>query len=291
MEDSKYINDRLTIDELIRRSWNLRDKRDFTKFIDFISKFEHYSRFNTMLVYIQNEEVTFFGGTSYWKKNFNRTIKKFAKPYIILAPKSPIMLVYDVMDTEGDDSPKDFLDKMFGGKLFEVKGRIDPKIYEDAVWTARSWGIQVIKKPLNYFKAGYVTTEITGKLEIYLQVEASVEENFTVLLHELAHVLLGHTGHKELRKAGTEKRLVLPEKRRINRSTEELEAETVSYLISTKLRLIPRSEEYIAGYLKNLNDLVQFSFELVIKVADKIENTFLIPNTNLRKPKQGSLFD
>jgi hypothetical protein len=290
MQDEKYINDKFTIDELIRRSWNLRDKKDFTKFIDFIAKFEHYSRFNTMLVYIQNKEVTFFGGTSYWKKHFNRTIKRFAKPYIILAPKSPIMLIYDVMETEGKDSPKDFLDKMFGEKLFEVTGRIDSKIYEGAVWTAQSWGIQVIKKPLYYFKAGYVTTAITGKLEIYLQEEASVEENFTVLLHEFAHVLLGHTGHKELRKAGTEKRLVLPEKRKITRSTEELEAETVSYLISTNLGLIKRSEEYMAGYIKNIDDLLQFSYETVIKVADKIENVFLLPINNLRKPTQTSLF-
>jgi hypothetical protein len=200
------------------------------------------------------------------------------------------MLVYDVMETEGKESPKDFLDKMFGEKLFEVKGRIDPKIYEGAVWTAHSWGIQIIKKPLYYFKAGYVTTAITGKLEIYLQEEASVEENFTVLLHELAHIILGHTGHKELRKIGTEKRLVIPEKRKIPRSTEELEAETVSYLISTKLGLIKRSEEYMAGYIKNIDDLLMFSYETVIKVADKIDNMFLLPINRISKPVQKSLF-
>ena len=94
-----------------------------------------------------------------------------------------------------------------------------------------------------------------------------------MLLHELAHILLGHTGHKELRKINNQK-LVLPERLNISRSTEELEAETVSYLISTKLRLIPRSEEYIAGYLKNIDDLMQMSYELVIKVSDKIETLF-----------------
>ncbi len=288
--NDKFVNDKFTIDELIRRSWNLRDKKDFTKFIDFIAKFEHYSRFNTMLVYIQNKEVTFFGGVSYWKKTFNRTIKKFAKPYLILAPKSPVMLVYDVMETEGKDAPKEFLDKIFGENLFEVKGHIDRRLYEGAVLTAQSWGIQVIKKPLHYFKAGYVTTAITERLEINLQEGASTEENFTVLLHELAHILLGHTGHKELRKKVTDQRIGLPERQRISRSTEELEAETVSYLISTKLRLIKRSEEYIAGYLKNVEDLMQFSYELVIKTADKIENMFLIPSDKSLQTQQQSLF-
>ncbi len=291
MVERSYISDKLTIDDLIRRSWNLRDKKDFTKFIDFIAKFEHYSRFNTMLVYIQNKEVTFFGGVSYWKKNFNRTIKRFAKPYIILAPKSPVMLVYDVMETEGKDTPKEFLDKIFGENLFEVKGHIDRRVYEGAVLTAQSWGIQVIRKPLHYFKAGYVTTAITERLEINLQEGATTEENFTVLLHELAHILLGHTGHKELRKKVIDQKITLPERRKISRSTEELEAETVSYLISTKLKLIKRSEEYIAGYLKNIDDLMQFSYEMVIKVADKIDNTFLIPTTSAIKPTQKSLWE
>ena len=290
MQGEKFINDKLTIDELIKRSWNLRDKKDFTKFIDFVAKFEHYSRFNTMLVYIQNKEVTFFGGESYWKKYFNRTIKRFAQPYVILAPKSPVMLVYDVMETEGMDTPKEFLEKMFGENLFEVKGHIDRRLYEGAVLTAQSWGIQVILKPLHYFKAGYVTTAITERLEINLQAGASIEENFTVLLHELAHILLGHTGHKELRKKVTDQRIILPERPKISGSTEELEAETVSYLISTRLRLIKRSEEYIAGYLKNMDDLMQFSYELVIKVADKIENTFLIPIRSKIVPEQKSLF-
>jgi hypothetical protein len=290
MPNASYANDKFTIDELIKRSWNLRDSKAFTKFIDFIAKFDHYSRFNTMLVYLQNKEVTFFGGESYWRKNFNRTIRREARPYVILAPMSPVMLVYDVMETEGTDSPKEFLDNILGEKLFEVKGHIDRQIYEGAIFTAKLWGIPVNYKPLSYFKGGYVTTAFTGRLEICLKDDASVEENFTVLIHELAHVLLGHTGHKELRKTNPDKRLLLPERQKQTRSAEELEAETISYLISTKLGLIPRSEEYIAGYLKDVNDLLQFSYETVIKVTDKIENIFLQPIDRLIKPMQKTLF-
>ncbi|MBN1184813.1 MAG: hypothetical protein JXB49_21180 [Bacteroidales bacterium] len=290
MREEKYINDKFTIDELIRRSWNLRKADTFTKFIDFIAKFDHYSRFNTMLVYIQNEEVTFFGGTSYWRKNFNRTIKKDAKPYIILAPKSPVMLVYDVMDTEGEDNPIDFLNRMLGEKLFEVKGHLNPQIYHGAIYMAKTWGIPVIQKPLSYFKAGFVTTALAGRLEICLKEGATVEENFTVLLHELAHILCGHTGHMELRKTNPDKRLVLPERGKLTRSNEELEAETVSYLISTKLGLIPKSAEYLSGYITGIDDLLQFSYETVIKVADKIDNMFLQPTNKILKPTPNSLF-
>jgi hypothetical protein len=290
MNDAKFVNDKFTIDELIKRSWNLRDGKAFAKFIDFISKFDHYSRFNTMLVYLQNKEVTFFGGEAYWRKKFHRTIRREARPYVILAPMSPVMLVYDVFETEGKENPKNFLDNLLGDKLFEVKGHLNPKIYEGAIFTAKLWGIPVIYKPLSYFKGGYVTTAFTGRLEICLKDNASVEENFTVLIHELAHVLLGHTGHKELRKTNPDKRLLLPERQKLTRTTEELEAETISYLVSTKLGLIPRSEEYIAGYLKDVNDLLQFSYETVIKVTDKIENMFLQPIDRFNKPIQKTLF-
>lgn len=288
MSNETYAADKFTIDELLRRSWNLRNSKDFCKFIEFIAKFDHYSRFNTMLVYIQNKEVTFFGGESYWSKKFGRTIKVDARPYIILAPKSPVMLAYDVMETEGRDSPKDFLDKILGEKLFEVRGRLDPRIYEGAIYTAKTWGIPVIYRPLSYFKAGYVTTAVTGRLEICLKEGATVEENFTVFLHELAHILCGHTGHKELRKTNPDKRLVLPERPKLSRTAEELEAETVSYLISTKLGLIPRSEQYLAGHIKDINDLLQFSYETVIKVADKIDSVFL-KYINIGYSGQGTL--
>ncbi len=101
MESDSHIIDKFTIDELLHRSWKHKDSKEFFKFFDFIAKFNHYSRYNSMLVYLQNEAVTFFGGKSFWKKKFDRTIKENARPYIILAPMGPVMMVYDVFDTEG----------------------------------------------------------------------------------------------------------------------------------------------------------------------------------------------
>ena len=99
MKTEKYAQDKFTIDELIRRSWNLRDSRDFTKFIKFIAKFHHYSRFNCMLMYLQNEEVDFFGSVAYWKKKFKDILgkpmvaMKFHVNSIILLKISPLKMV------------------------------------------------------------------------------------------------------------------------------------------------------------------------------------------------------
>jgi len=63
--------------------------------------------------------------------------------------------------------------------------------------------------------------------------------------------------------------------RRMTRTARELEAETISFLICKKLGLETRAAEYLAGYISSDKDLEQFSHELVIKIADKIEKIFL----------------
>lgn len=130
-------NDKYAIDELVKRSWDLRNSDTFSQFFNFIARFNHYSRFNTMLVYLQNSGVTFFGSSSYWRKKFNRTISKDARPYVILAPMSPVLLVYDVMDTEGIETPEKFLEKGLGRNPFEVKGSLEHETYNKAIKTIK----------------------------------------------------------------------------------------------------------------------------------------------------------
>lgn len=275
MENENLINDKFTIDELMKRSWIYRNSEEFVRFFNFIASFYHYSRFNAMLVYIQNRAVTFFGGISFWKKKFNRNVKPDARPYIILAPMGPVMLVYDIFDTEGKESPEEFLKRGLGRKPFDVKGELNPQIFKQSIQTAEQWGIKIMYIPLSYFNAGYITTIFKGRLEICLKEGMSNEENFAVLIHELAHLFLGHTGHRELRQLPGEKKIILLRKK-LSRAVEELEAETVSYLICFKLGLETRSAEYFAGYIKSENDLLQFSYETVIKTADRIEKMFVV---------------
>jgi len=277
MENNNFDNDKLTIDELFKRSRKYQNSSEFFRFFNFIARFNHYSRFNTMLVYLQDESVTFFGGANFWYKKFNRIVKEDARPYVILQPFSPVMLAYDVFQTEGKDSPQEFLEKGLGTKPFDVSGKINPQTLEDAIFTATSLGIKITFKPLSFFNGGYVTTIFKGSLEIALKEGMSYEQNLAVLIHELGHLFLGHTGHLLLRqttKEGKIKEIKLMQ-RRMTRTAEELEAETISFLICKKLGLETRAAEYLAGYISSDKDLEQFSHELVIKIADKIEEIFL----------------
>lgn len=267
--------ERNTIDELFGRSIQFRNSNEYVKLINFMKRFTHYSRFNAMLVYIQNPAVTFFGGVSYWKKYFDRTVKEDAKPHIILAPMGPVMLVYDIYDTEGALSPEEFLISGTGGKIFEVKGNLNDKKFAKAIETAKDWNIGIRYEPFSFFQGGYITTIFSGKLEICLKEGASIAENFATLMHELAHLFLGHTGHKTLiysKKKTKTKNLNL---RHLSKNAEEVEAETVSYLICHRLGLETRSAEYLAGYFVDDEVRKQISIETIIKTVDYIEKHFV----------------
>ena len=124
---------------------------------------------------------------------------------------------------------------------------------------------------MSFFQGGAVTTYITKKLEIYLREGTDERQHFSTLCHELAHIFLGHTGHKVLITENRKTRLNLPERTALSLKQEELEAETVNFLICKKLGLEAKSMEYLAGYIESEADWKNFSYELVIKVADRLE--------------------
>ena len=281
MQNKNHIIDKFTIDDLLHRSWTYKNSEAFVKFFKFIASFHHYSRYNTMLVYLQNEAVTFFGGKSFWKKRFNRRVKDGARPYIILAPMGPVMLVYDVMDTEGKESPEEFLKNGLGRNPFDVKGKLPIEMFDRALEIAKSYGIEITFEDTSYLKGGHITTFIAGDPKIVISKKGTIEVKFSTLLHELAHLFLGHTGHTKLSKANDKKEIKILQ-RKLTRTAEELEAETVSFLVSKKMGLATNAAEYIAGYITSENDLIEFSYESVIKTADRIDQLFKLSEFQLR---------
>ena len=283
-ENKKHAADSYSIDELFHRSIKYRGSEAFIKFVDFISKMNHYSRFNSLMVYAQNEAVTFFGSRAFWQKRHNREIHPEARAYIILVPRGPVTLAYDIFDTMGDLSPENFLKQGLGYNIHEVSGELPPGMSDYALWEAKSWGIKVVEKPLSYFNSGYIKKQFARYPELGLKQGFSPKNNFPVLMHELGHLFLGHLGYSFLQydsgMGQMDKSVLLPDRSTMQYNICELEAETVSYLICKKAGLETRSAEYLAGYIHNEEDLNSFSYETVMKTADKIEKLFVQKNKN-----------
>lgn len=269
-----FVEDKFTIDDLFRRSMQAKkDENAYTKMFGFLARFRHYSYYNTMLVHIQNPEVAFFGGKSFWRNRFGRSVQPEAKPYLILAPMSPIMLVYDLMETDGELTAKEFLDKGLGSNPFVTEGIMDIRFLTRLVESLRSFGVPVEEKALSYFKAGFAEASIRNQTRIVLNNIQDYKIRFSTLLHEIAHILLGHLGDRILVHQNGKTKWKI-DKRDLPVEVKELEAETVSFLICSSVGLQTNSADYLAGYIKSNETILQMSYEQVVKVADKIEGMF-----------------
>lgn len=274
-KEKEFDHSKLVIDELFKRSIEFQGTEEFVRFFTFISGFHHYSGYNCMLVYIQNKNITYFGGSYYWKKHFNRTVNDDAKAYVILQPFSPVMLVYDVFDTEGKLSPEEFLRNQLGHLPFETTGIFDDRRLFDLINKISDWGIKLKFDDFTFTKAGHIAHFKAGATEIVVKKSLKPVEAFSTIIHELGHLLMGHTKTPELKHLSNDSKTLKLLIRRPSKEVRELEAETINFLICKRLGLETRSAEYLSSYISDPEILKDFSYELVVKMADKIEEMFV----------------
>lgn len=250
-----------TLDELFARSSAYRSSGKFVEAITFVSKLCEYAPFNNMLVYLQRPTAKYWATASHWRKAFGRKVKADARPLIMLQPMGPIMLAYDVEDTEGPPLPWDLLEP------FAVEGGLDPEVYEMTLRNCDLAGITVKLNQLRPQHAGSAFNAPNGagvKAVVELNESHDMVARYATLCHELAHIYLGHLG-ADLQEKLWVSRLGL------TRNQRELEAEAVAYMVCYRARLTTKSAEYLAGYLPDPAALAGVSIDMVMKVAGLIE--------------------
>ncbi|MGA2557279.1 MAG: hypothetical protein ABSG04_13495 [Verrucomicrobiota bacterium] len=249
-----------SLDELFVRSRRYRRSKQFAAAADFMGKFREYSPFNNMLVYLQNPLATYFATASRWHKVFRRTIKDEARGLVILAPRTPVLMVYDIADTEGPALPRKL-------ELFtQATGPFNPLILDRTLKNAERDRILIERKEMGPLRGGFATArarEQGWKMRIGLRQELEPAAVYGVLCHELAHIYLGHLG---VDKDGWwPYRLTLPY------AVTEIEAEAVAYIVCRRIGLQTRSAEYLSSFVEEDEDLESISLDLVSRAAARIE--------------------
>jgi hypothetical protein len=84
---------RPVLDDLFRNAQQYRSTDDYSKLVDFVSKFRFYSPFNAMLIHIQMKGATFVAPADRWVSEYRHQIKPGARPLVILRPMGPVMFV------------------------------------------------------------------------------------------------------------------------------------------------------------------------------------------------------
>lgn len=249
-----------TLDELFIRIAESRHSEKFIKILNFVSKFREYAPYNNMMVYLQRPTAKYWAREKDWNQRFSRTIKEDAIPIIILRPMGPIMLVYEIEDTEGPGLPEDLLNP------FRVEGKFDTDDLEYLVNECSKDGIMVRGATLKGFLAGRALRmgkEKKPKIFIELNKSHEIKEQFATLCHEIAHIYLGHFGGDPDGK--------WPSRIGLNRSQRELEAEAVAYIVCRRRNLITLSADYLANYWVKPVNKENVSVDMIMKIAGLIE--------------------
>jgi hypothetical protein len=249
-----------SLDELFVRSQRYRRTRKFAEAVEFMAKFREYSPFNNMLVYLQNPLVTYFATANHWQKAFHRTLKEEARGIVILAPRTPVLIVYDIADTDGPPLP---------GKLevfTRTTGPFNPLILERTAANCERDCIQIERKPMGPLRAGFATARVQSskwKMRIALRDELDPPAAYSVLCHELAHIYLGHLGADK--DGGWPFRLNLPH------ALTEIEAEAVAHIVCRRAGFQTHSAEYLSSFVGEEWAMECVSLDLVSRAAARIE--------------------
>jgi hypothetical protein len=251
-----------TVDALLRESAAYRNSASFQEMVSFMGNFRDYAPFNNMLVKLQNPSCSFFATQRDWERRFGRSLKEDARPMLILAPMHPVMLVYDLDSTEGPALPLEVQ------QFAKFDGEWDSARLSQTVVNASTRDlIRIDTVKLSSTNAGFATIsagEDGMKMRIGLHDKLDEPSRFGVLLHELAHIYLGHLGG--------DKDGWWPSRGDLARRAMEVEAEAVAHIVSRRAGLKGASPRYVSRYLDGDATLQTISLDLIAKVAGRLED-------------------
>ena len=200
---------RSLLDRLLTDSRLYTRSKDYNDLLIFVARMRNFAPFNAMLLQIQKPGLRFAASTLDWQQRFGRKPTEGARPLLILWPFGPVALVYDVVDTDGRDLPRDVWS-------FYAKGPIDAQTVASFELPLRRKHIELIWGDYGDQNAGSIRVISRASEKEPTQYRMHLNRNhqpavqFTTVVHELAHVFLGHLG--------SDKKLNVPERPHMDHS-------------------------------------------------------------------------
>ena len=230
----------------------IKEFLDSDKYKDYLTKMSqlnNYSNRNLRLILAQNPEAKQVASFKQWKENFGRHVKKGEKALRIFKPMTKIkkdennqpildkngkpetvtffglVPVFDVSQTEGKEMPK----------AAEVKEQLTDldyaNLYRALMAIAKENDVSVRFEEMENNKQGYYS--VPENQIVLRSNEMNKAQIIKTFLHEMAHAELHHADN--------------PQKENLTRSTAELQAESVAYVVSSYYGI--DTSEYSFNYL------------------------------------------
>jgi len=266
-----------SLDDLFKRSINYRDSKNYLEALNFIAKIRNVAPYNAWLLKEQNPDITYVATAYEWKKEFNRDVNAKARAYVILKAFGPVSFVYDVQDTVGEELPADI------HSFFRADGILKKNMLKAILDCCMKKGI-VVEYDTSLFErqAGWASHDKLNKTHsIVINANHAPEVQFSTLCHELAHLMLGHLGKFKNCQCKT------PNKQ-LSEAVEEVEAESVSWLVSQRLNIQTNADTYLSSYFGSNDEqiLQDISIDNILTTAGRIEAMIFNKTCYVKKEKK-----
>ena len=230
----------------------IKEFLDSDKYKDYLTKMSqlnNYSNRNLRLILAQNPEARQVASFKQWKENFGRYVKKGEKALRIFKPMTKIkkdennqpildkngkpetvtffglVPVFDVSQTEGKEMPK----------AAEVKEQLTDldyaNLYRALMAIAKENDVSIRFEEMENNKHGYYS--VPENQIVLRSNDMNKAQIIKTFLHEMAHAELHHADN--------------PQRENLTRSTAELQAESVAYVVSSYYGI--DTSEYSFNYL------------------------------------------
>ncbi|WP_371606065.1 reverse transcriptase domain-containing protein [Streptomyces sp. NBC_01213] len=260
-----------SIDDLVRGAQRYRSSADYLQMLEFVGRFKRYAPFNAMVVHIQKPGARHVLSSSEWMSKYRRVLKPGAQPLLIFQPRGPYMLVYDVGDTEAlpgaqplprtITAPASVSSRVGEKKLVEVWHHTRTNLAPLGIrLTLVNDGASSYGRAYRTRSGGFV--ERSGSrpgdrperyptlFEIEVNRNLPLLDRYATLAHELGHLLCGHLGAGPGSSWPDRKSRPFSDAERVTaHARDEVEAESIAYMVLKRLDPDVQMGDYIIGHL------------------------------------------
>jgi len=225
--------------------------------LEFIARNFHLSMLNCFTAFVQNPNLSIIATAKQWKK-LNLGIKQDARAYAIQKPFDAIDFVFDISDTQGAGT-------LFGNEmLFKNQREFCNDFTDKLIKYYRDKSIKIRPNILMSID-GMASPDQDGYGNIQLNVRLDEKRKFVTLVHEIAHIRLGHVVVKASH----------PSKLEHIKNINEITAESVAYLVCKRFGIEIKSFEYIKDHIVT-NVPKEVSISNILLLATEIEKVLKV---------------
>lgn len=247
-------------------------------FADFAARFRRHSTFNAHLIRIERPGARVVATRQEWA-SVDRWVIPNAVPILLLWPSAPVIVAFDIEDT----GPA--VDRAEIGDPFAATGAMHVEAAGGAIERLKHhcgrhphFRIEFVDVPAGFGAAGsvaivdesHIVTALaapdeqisyagdlmtegrrtgTRSIPLYrvvLNPRLTQLEQLVTLAHELGHIFLGHLGPCA---GDAGERAGWPDRRDVEHSLAELEAEAVAWIVAARAQLTTESARYLARHV------------------------------------------